>query len=194
MTAVAGMSQEEMDKQKAAATPNPYTYVEPPRKPTAQEDADAKQAVIAEHAIKMKELFQAASEAHAAGDGARAKELSTEGHAEKAKMHEAQAAMRASSTKGGVGLHEEFEDGRWKCGLCGNINLKHQKKHCNMRSCQAPRDPDAPPEPARVMGATTKEEAIAAIEEEKAREAKKKEPKRVSLYANQRPQKKKQRQ
>lgn len=93
----------------------------------------------------------------------------------------------------GPSLHEEYEDGRWKCYLCGNVNYKHQNKRCNMRNCRAPRYanmPDSPPVAPRSIGVTTKEEAIAAAEAEAEELARKKAPKRVSLYANQRPQKK----
>ena len=59
----------------------------------------------------------------------------------------APASADAEGAEGGDGVvgaggpsgHEEYEDGRWKCGLCGNVNYKHQKSKCNMRNCQARR-------------------------------------------------------
>eukprot|EP00466_Bigelowiella_natans_P014490 jgi/Bigna1/67266/fgenesh1_pg.3_\ len=38
-------------------------------------------------------------------------------------------------------VHEVYEDGRWKCAFCGNVNYARQNKQCNMRKCQAPAPP-----------------------------------------------------
>ncbi|GAX77663.1 hypothetical protein CEUSTIGMA_g5106.t1 [Chlamydomonas eustigma] len=48
-------------------------------------------AIVDQHAKKMHELFDAASAAHKAGNGAQAKALSEQGHAEQAAMKKAQA-------------------------------------------------------------------------------------------------------
>ncbi len=95
---------------------------------------------------------------------------------------------------GGPSTHTEYDDGRWKCGLCGNVNYKHQKRHCHMRICNAPRYPgqsESPPPAARQIGVTSLEDARAAVAAAAAEAARKKEPKRVSLYIAQKPTKNK---
>eukprot|EP00471_Norrisiella_sphaerica_P010662 CAMPEP_0184502348 /NCGR_PEP_ID=MMETSP0113_2-20130426/50082_1 /TAXON_ID=91329 /ORGANISM="Norrisiella sphaerica, Strain BC52" /LENGTH=501 /DNA_ID=CAMNT_0026891477 /DNA_START=174 /DNA_END=1679 /DNA_ORIENTATION=+ len=72
--------------------------------------------------------------------------------------------------------HEVYDDGRWKCAYCGNVNYARQNKHCNMRKCQAPAPPCIRP--------VEKVEHHSEKEEKKVKRAKK-----DSIYAAQRPKK-----